>query len=424
MLEGRAGLPRFRWAPGDYGVPTHFSSWETSVTRTSLCHRGRGTAIVLVAALSWCASILGSVGHGAAAATPAVEHWGSFVTGAGSRQDTVSVPTALGLPAPVVQAATSNAANYALLADGEVDAWGLGQEGELGDGRTVDSPTTPVRVEFPPGVSIARLADTSPYDTALAVDTSGNAWGWGLDSYGQLCQGTRTKELVPVRVPLVHVSSLAGAGDHALYVRGGKVWACGGNGHGDLGDASTTPSAVPVAVTGISGTVTSVYASWRNSGALVSGGTYDSWGFNDLGNVGDGEPGVDALMPQQIALPAPVRHAALGGSGSNNGQTLVLLSNQRLMAWGCDSDGQLGDGSTRVEASPITVAPDTNVVYAQVATGGATSYAVDTATNLWAWGRNRGGELGDGSTRTSLAPIEVASGVTRISTTADDVVAW
>jgi len=122
------------------------------------------------------------------AATSSVDHWGSVFTTVPTRESSKQLaPTAVDLPGPAVQVATSNSTEYALLADGAVDAWGLGGEGQLGDGSTANSLSVAVHVQFPAGVTIASLAaDAMPYDAALAIDTAGHAWGWGYAALGAL----------------------------------------------------------------------------------------------------------------------------------------------------------------------------------------------------------------------------------------------
>jgi alpha-tubulin suppressor-like RCC1 family protein len=91
-------------------------------------------------------------------------------------------PASMSFPdsASVRQLGTSNSAQYALLSDGTLWAWDQGTNGQLGDGSTANSFVAPVRVRFPSRVRIAYIpADAMPYDTALAVDTNGHAWGWG-----------------------------------------------------------------------------------------------------------------------------------------------------------------------------------------------------------------------------------------------------
>ncbi len=399
----------------------HSSGWiRRAVWQTNI---GKIGAAVLAAASGMVLTI--GLASSAGAVTTSPSHWGAFISGGIPDQDTLLSPTQISLPGTVVQVASSNAANYGLLSDGSVYAWGIGTSGELGNGGTSSSFTVPVKVAFPAGVTIAKLASTSPYDTALAIDSKGNAWGWGLDGDGQLCLGNSLKHLTPVQTPLTNVTALAGAGDHALYVTAGNAMACGDNANGDLGNGSTTPSTAPTTVTGLqAGTVVSVYASWRNSGALLTNGQYDSWGYNGLGNVGNGQLGTDALMPQTIFLQAKVNLVALGGSGSNNGQTLVMLSDGTLWSWGFDKYGQLGDQSTKTEASPKRFVAPTNVTYVALATGGSSSYGIDTSGNVWAWGNNNVGEVGNGTTTNQKKPVEVLSGASHVSSTAKDVVAF
>ena len=335
------------------------------------------------------------------------EYWGKVDGGV----YTIPSPTAAAVPGDIVQVATSNGAWYALEANGDVWAWGAGQHGQLGDGNTM-STLTPVRVAFPAGVRIAFLADTSPYDTALAVDTSGQAWGWGDNSYGQLCLGDSEPREVPVELPFADATALSGAGDHALYVSNGTLYACGDNGHGDLGVGTTTPSDVPTVVP-LSG-VTWVTSAWRSSGAIVDG-TYYAWGYNALGAVGNGST-TDALTPQRITLPSTVSTVRLGGGGPLDGQTIALLANGTMYAWGSDSYGQLGDDKTGFVTSPEKVS--TPARYVAVESSGEASYGIDAAGHLWGWGSNRHDQLGTGGITDQRTPVVLASDVLEVSATA------
>jgi alpha-tubulin suppressor-like RCC1 family protein len=212
-----------------------------------------------------------------AATSSTVGHWGTFFGGANTftPEDMTTSPASLSLPGPVAEVATSNSSQYALLTNGSVYAWGLGNAGQLGDGATGNSFTKPVKVRFPAGVKIASLPiDAMPFDTGLAVDTKGHVWGWGDNQGGELCLGNHNNHLTPVRLPFSHVTAVAGAFDHALYEAGGQVWACGLNSLGELGDGNTKPSSVPVKVKGLGPAAHVVFlaAAFANSGALLADG--------------------------------------------------------------------------------------------------------------------------------------------------------
>jgi alpha-tubulin suppressor-like RCC1 family protein len=359
-----------------------------------------------------------------ASATGEAQHWGTFAGAGVSGDGDMSLsPVSISLPGKVVQIATSNSTDYALLSDGQVYAWGEGADGELGNGGTGDSFTVPVQVRFPAGVRIASIpADTMPLDSAFAVDTTGHVWGWGLDAGGEFCLGNAQQQLTPVQLPLSGVTALAGAADHATYDANGTLYSCGGNQYGELGDGTFAASRVPVMVKGVAGSsVVSLVASFGNTGALLSDGSYYDWGMNGEGQLGNGTTPTPSPTPVRVGLPGPVAQVAQGGSLPGNGQTLVKLANGDMYAWGADSFGQLGNGQQAVAVSkPVGFAAPAGVTYAILASGGGTSYAISTTGDVYAWGSGNAGQTGDGGTGTVLKPVKVTSGATGISATADD----
>jgi alpha-tubulin suppressor-like RCC1 family protein len=400
---------------------------------SNMARTWRRPTIWAVACLSALALPLASQAAAAARPRPAhegaagvVSHWGTFFGGANplKPEDMTASPAPVTLPGPVAQVATSNSTEYALLTNGSVYAWGLGNAGQLGDGATSNSFTAPVRVRFPAGVKIAFLPiDVMPFDTGLAVDTAGRVWGWGDNQGGELCLGNHTMRLAPVKLPFAHVSAVAGAFDHALYDARGRVWACGLNKLGELGDGTTRSSSRPVRVKhlGRSAHVVFLVSAFASSGALLASGKYLDWGTNGEGQLGTGTTRHRSDVPVMVPLPAKVQQVSQGGSAPGNGQTLALLTNGRLYAWGADGQGQLGDGKTTKEPSPELITPPVGVSYQALATSGSTSYGISTTGAVYAWGGGKEGQIGDGATASRLTPVKVAAGATGISATADDV---
>lgn len=329
-----------------------------------------------------------------------------------------------GISGEVIQVASSNSDGYALTSGGTVWAWGAGARGELGDGSRPRYVTAAVRVDFPAGVKIVALPNPMPFDGALAIDSRGDVWGWGRNGSGDLCLRGAIK-LRPTRIPLTRVTLATGARTHSLFYSHGKLYGCGSGDAGELGDGSKQSSFKPTLVRDLppqAGPIVALTSSWEGSGALFSDGAYYDWGFNRLGQLGDGRT-IKSDVPVHVRLPGPVRQVFQGGSNGRNGQTLAILRNGSVWGWGAGHWGQLGDGSTTDSRVPVQVEVPAGVSFVQINSGGYCSYAIDGAARLWAWGANNLGQLGTGSNAvTQTTPIEVGLHLTQISSTATNVV--
>jgi alpha-tubulin suppressor-like RCC1 family protein len=351
--------------------------------------------------------------------------WGVFGNN-GAASPVVNTPTRiLGIKGKITHIATSNSDSYALTSDGEVWAWGVGHEGQLGDGGISDSFTSPVQVHFPSGVRIASLANPMPFDSA--IDTLGRPWGWGLNSQGEFCLGAPTEQPLPVLLPLPRVTLATGAGYHALYYSGKALYACGYNQSGELGDGTFATTMRPTLVRGLPDeSIISLTSSYEGSGALESDGTYYDWGLNNNGQLGDGTKS-NSAVPRAVSLPASVRNVSQGGNDSADGQTLAILSNGTVWAWGSGNFGQLGNGDRTNSSQPVPVDVPSGVVWTSVASGGFSCYALGSDGALWAWGGDYAGQLGNGRTGAAKALpklIGSVTGLTQISSTSQNVAAY
>jgi alpha-tubulin suppressor-like RCC1 family protein len=338
----------------------------------------------------------------------------------------LDTPTLVGgIHRKVVQIATSNSDGYALTTSGAVWAWGVGSYGELGDGKTPPYDTGAVQVQFPAGVKIASLANPMPFDGALAIDSRGHVWGWGLNADGDLCLSGLT-ELRPRQIALNGVTIASGARTHSLFDSHGRVYACGDGEDGVLGNGATTSSPSPARVVGLpSGErVTALTSSWEGSGALLSSGAYYDWGYNAAGQLGNGNT-TDSSLPVEVKLPAEVRQVFQGGSGATNGQTIAVLANGSVWAWGNNKKGQLGDGTRTDSDTPVPVSVPAHVTFLKVNSGGYSCYAIDRSGRLWAWGGNDNGQLGTGNgVRIETEPVDIGIRLTQVSSTASNVAGY
>jgi alpha-tubulin suppressor-like RCC1 family protein len=321
-----------------------------------------------------------------------------------------------------VQIATSNSDGYALTSNGAVWAWGVASYGELGNGTQPAYSTRAVKVDFPTGISITSLANPMPFDGALAIDSHGHVWGWGLNANGDLCLAG-LMELRPSELSLSDVTLATGARTHSLFDSGGKVYACGSGAYGVLGTGSTANSSTPVPVVGLPSTirVTALTSSWEGSGALLSNGAYYDWGYNAAGQLGNGTT-ADSAVPVRVALPDAVRQVFQGGSGAKNGQSVAILAHGSVWAWGDNDRGQLGVGTRISSDVPVSVDVPKGVTFVKVSSGGYASYAIDRTGRLWAWGDNKSGQLGTGgSTTIATKPVSVGVRLLQVSSTAQNV---
>ncbi len=196
----------------------------------------------------------------------------------------------------------------------------------------------------------------------------------------------------PEQLPLSGVTLATGARTHALFDSHGTVYGCGSGDAGELGNGSTTSTSKPTPVLGLpSGVkISALTSSWEGSGALLANGEYYNWGYNAAGQLGDGST-TNSALPDKVELPAPVIEVSQGGSGANNGQTIAVLRDGSVWAWGSNDRGQLGIGGQVDSPVPVQVHVPRRVTFAWVYSGGYASYAVDCDRTTVGLGRQQEG---------------------------------
>ncbi|CAN3977488.1 RCC1-like domain-containing protein [Kitasatospora purpeofusca] len=337
--------------------------------------------------------------------------------------------------AEVVSVAAGLLHSIALRSDGTVLAWGYNHEGELGDGTGHDR-ITPTRV-----CDVGQTAPCSSYlhDVvavaagdwhSLALLADGSIVAWGLNSSGQLGDGTTDNRAVPVLTGAANAVAVSAGADHSMALgTDGFVLTWGDNGHGQLGDGSTTDRTRPYAVClddfcDPRDQVIAIAGGGDRSVALRREGTVMAWGENTVGQLGDGTT-VDRGLPVWVCAtgataPCGSAGTVLGGItaiAAGVGHTVALRSDGTLRAWGGNGFGQLGDGTYTSRSTPVRVCAGNTTApcgtfqsgISAIAAGFEFSVALRSDGGVRAWGNNDHGQLGDGTAQYRNTPVRVCA---------------
>jgi len=281
---------------------------------------------------------------------------------------------------------------------GTVASFGNNGSGQLGNGTTLSGYTPVVpQISQVAGISAGLKHTVERSSTGLVLT-------WGDNLHGQLGDGTVASKSNPVRLPGLSGVTHAVAGDnHTLIRKGdGTIWAWGDNTFGQLGDGTLIQRNSPVAVAGLSGvSITAISAGGSHTLALKSDGTVLAWGNNSSGQLGNTSYPIISSTPVAVAVLSGVR-----GIYAGNSHSLALKTDGSLWAWGNNSSGQLGNGTFLNSSIPVLVSfpPGSPAVDRFVAAGFAHTMAMMSDGTVMAWGDNSHGQLGDGTTTSRNIP--------------------
>jgi alpha-tubulin suppressor-like RCC1 family protein len=322
------------------------------------------------------------------------------------------IAAAAALAIPALAAGPATAASYGLSGgrgaattspSGTLRAWGLGSNGQLGDGTTQTS-TVPVKVKLPAGTKVTSVR-AGCFHT-LALTSSGQVLAWGSNQLGQLGDGTTQFRAAPVKVHLptgTTVKAIRAGCFHSLALTStGQVLAWGDNANGQLGNGTTNDSHTPVPVALPTGTtVRAISAGRAHSLALTSTGQVLAWGFNAVGQLGNGTTN-DSDTPVAVTLPTGVKVA---GVAAGDLHSLALTSTGQVLTWGFGLQGELGNGTFDNSDTPVMAMLPQGTKVQQLSAGCEHTLALTGTGQVLAWGFNADGELGNGSTEDSGTPV-------------------
>ncbi len=326
-------------------------------------------------------------------------------------------------------------ASYAVESDGTVWAWGGNSNGQLGqDNGVLPNSPTPVQV---PGLSgIITIAAGQSH--VLALESGGNVWAWGADSNGELGDNNTLDEFTPAKVktnnpdamdpPLANIIAIGAGNAHSLAVdNSGNVWAWGQDNQSQLGDRQTSDESLPVKVqtqpnpdNTYLGNIVSVAGGQGHSMALDSSGNVWTWGSNfnspslnyKTGQLGYNTDTNTSSFAQQVTGVSSIIQISAGRFHSE-----ALDDTGNVWTWGANDTGQLGNGSSdqNEHDTPAQVSGLSNITAIAAGRYHTLAYNGTGASTFFSWGQNNVGQLGNRTTTnqsSATSPIFPTSCIT------------
>ena len=324
---------------------------------------------------------------------------------------------------------------------GQLYAFGRNYYGQLGNETNLDGEPnpTPAPVNLPGEVGpVTQAAAGAGF--SLVVTATGQLYAFGRNYYGQLGNETNVGNIfavnptpTPVTLPGASgpVTQVAAGMGHSLVVTAsGQLYAFGYNWFGQLGNATnnlteeSNPTPSLVTLPGASGPVTQVAAGGFHSLALTSTGQLYAFGDNDAGQLGSATSSTGANpTPTQVTLPGATGSVTEIAAGEFF--SLAVTSTGQLYAFGENHYGQLGNTINNLTSEPnatptLVTLPGASGPVTQIAAGMSHSLARTSTGQLYTFGENRFGELGNTINNRTEQPnptptLAVSAAVTRIA---------
>lgn len=351
--------------------------------------------------------------------TGTVYGWGYNNNGAlgDNTKTTRSSPVSLARPGSYKM--VNGSMSHTLFIDGATgNIWssGLNTSGQLGN-NTLNSTSSPVSIARPGSYSSVVVSTniggdpTSLISSSYALDAAtGNIWAWGDNTVGQLGNNSMTGTSSPVSIARPGSYSAISAYDYvvaAIDASDGSLWSWGLNALGNIGDGTTISRSSPVSVLGGRSYI-SVAVGSTGTYAMTSDGTIYCIGLDSSNYFGrQATIYTTSLIPVLSAL-----------SFTKINSSIYLDSSGNVYCSGSGGAGSLGNNTMDDSVSPVSIARPgsyTDIAMTFLANSGVTHTlytacaAIDGATgNIWIWGHNFRGQLGNNTMTSTSSPVSIA----------------
>lgn len=317
------------------------------------------------------------------------------------------VPIATAVPWQAVSAGQNY--NVALKTNGTIWAWGTNNYGEIGNGTSNTFILSPIQI----GVATDWVKIMAGHTHTLALKNNGTLWAWGSNNNSQLGDGTNVNRTTPIPIgTATDWLSISPGYTHSLAIKtDGTLWGWGSNANGELGDGTNTGKSVPVQI-GTDNNWVAVSTGQYHSKGIKADGTLWTWGRGIFGLHGDGtgsdNTGFNKSSPVQIGTATNWQAVSAGFE-----TVTALKTDGSLWVWGKNNYGQVGDGTFVTRNIPVQNTTAVNCVALSQGMG-FHDVAIHANGQLWTWGLNIFGQLGNATNTNSNIPINVDCGALSI----------
>jgi len=298
-------------------------------------------------------------------------------------------------------AITSNKPGYT---PGSLYCWGANGDRQLGDGTA-----TPRYWAKRVGAAGVWTKVSAGESHTCGITEAKNLYCWGNNTNGQIGDGTSGADktaLTKIGGSGVWAAISAGA-EHTCGITMAKNLYCwGDNKTGQIGDGTIDNDKLALTRIGGSGVWNSVNAGGAHTCGITEAKNLYCWGSGSTGQIGDGTVGNDRPAPTRIGG-SGVWNAVSAGDGFStfdyDHHTCGITTAKNLYCWGSNSNGQIGVGSSgNLRHSPTKIG--TSGIWSGVDANGLHTCARTTNNNLWCWGKNASGQVGNNSNTDRLTP--------------------
>jgi alpha-tubulin suppressor-like RCC1 family protein len=327
-----------------------------------------------------------------------------------------------------------------LTTTGKAYCWGSNMYLKLGIGNDNDS-GVPVAVTAPKGEKPLVFSSlTVGEEQACGLTPNGKAYCWGENGYGALGSDSTTKAKASKTTPLTSLEAgnnptgssfpvAAAASKEGQVIKflsintgarstcglsvNGTVYCWGYNKFGQLGNGSTENSNIPTAIAAPSNKsalkFSSISAKGGHTCGLTSVGDTYCWGTNSFGGLGDNST-TNSAFPKRVLAPSDGGILKFSKISSGGFHTCALTIDGTAYCWGMNKFGQLGSNNQKNSGIPVAVsAPksENTIRFSSITSGDSHTCGISKIGQVYCWGDNSYGALGNNTTKNSSIPVLV-----------------